>query len=70
MRRQRHGGRAGRLDFLRGRDGSVGEFIERGARRFGRLYRLMNQIDRQASNLATILAAQLRQLVRRVITRP
>src|SRR5882724_12902959 len=37
------------------------------AARCGRLDRLLNQIDRQACNLATVLAAQLRQPVGRVI---
>jgi len=57
LRRQRYGGRAGRLDLLRGRDGSVGEFIERGALRLGWLDRLLNEIDRQAGNIAAVLAA-------------
>jgi len=68
-RRQRCGCRASRLDLLRGRHGSVGEFIERGALRLGRLDRLLNEIDRQAGNIAAVLAAKLRQPVGRGIAR-
>ena len=64
-RRQRYLCRAGRLDVVRGRRGSVGDLVERGTLRPGQFDGPLNQINRQASNIAAGVTAQLRQPVGR-----
>ncbi len=56
-------GRAGGLDVVRRLDRGVGEIVERSALRVVRLDRLLQLVDRQAGDVAAILAAHLRQLV-------
>ena len=53
--------RACRADSLSGLYRRVGKFIERGALGVVRLDGLLNLIDREAGNIAAVIAAHLRK---------
>jgi hypothetical protein len=48
-----------RPDHLGGKDPCVGKIVQRGTLRLIRLYRLLNLIDGEAGNFASVIAAEL-----------
>src|SRR5260370_42322460 len=67
--RDRHLWRTGGLDVLRRRHRGIGEIVQRRALRVIELKRLLDLIYREPCDIAAVIAAQLRQLLRHCSTR-